>query len=110
MAYTVIRNSVEENKYGIKANQKDIQQNKEAIADLKSNSVPYVVFESSMARLDRMNHRLIRVLIVVIILLFVSNAVWIYAWNTWDNDATTVINKDSNFIGHDGTIGGKDGD
>ena len=108
MAYTNIKSSVEENKSGIKENKKDIQDNKHEINKLKQNSVPYIAHESGMDRLDRINYRLTIVLVLVVALLFISNALWLYAWNTWDNDATTVINKDgvSNYIGGDGTIGG----
>lgn len=99
-----IKTSVEENKHGIKENRKDIDHNRSNIDDLKSEL--RWKLESSQAVLERIIHRLIAVIIILVALLFISNAVWIYAWNTWDNDATTVINKDgvSNYIGGDGVI------
>lgn len=113
MAYSTMKSGIEQNKENTlknraycKANEKNIRENKTAIEDLKRNSVPYVAFESAIARYDRLNRRLIIALILVVSLLFISNVAWIYAWNTWDNDATTVINKDgvSNYIGGDGII------
>lgn len=101
MVYTT-KSAVQENKTKIHENRKDIASNKSAIDDLKAET--RFMFESSQARLERIIHRMIAVVIVLIVLLFVSNAVWIYAWNTWDNDATTVINKDGNFIGGNGEI------
>lgn len=97
-----IKTTVDENKHSIKENRKDIENNKSNIDELKSEL--RWKHESSQAVLERIIHRLIAVIIVLVALLFISNAVWIYAWNTWDNDATTVINKDSNFIGGDGVI------
>lgn len=101
---TSMKTSIEQNKYGIKENRKDIDSNKVTIDELKSEL--RWKHEGSQAVLERIIHRLIVVIIVLIVLLFISNAVWIYAWNTWDNDATTVINKDgvSNYIGGDGVI------
>lgn len=99
-----IKTSVEQNKYGIKENRKDIDHNKTNIDELKSEL--RWKHESSQAVLERIIHRLIALVVVLVALLFISNAVWIYAWNTWDNPATTVINKDgvSNYIGGDGVI------
>ena len=95
-----------QNREGIVQNEKNIRDNKQAIDDLKRNTVPYLVFESSQARLDKIIHRLIIALILALAILFISNAVWIYAWNH-SSDDTTIINKDgvSNFIGRDGKIG-----
>ena len=103
-----------DNKQSIKENQKTIQENKTAINELKTNCtskcIPYEVFESAISRYDKIVHRLIIVLGIVIALLFISNAVWIYAWHNADfsKRETTVITKDgvSNIIGSDGVIGG----
>ena len=99
-----IKTSVEENKHGIKENRKDIDHNKSNIDELKSEL--RWKHESSQAVLERIIHRLIAIIVVLVALLFISNAIWIYAWNNFDNKASTVINKDgvSNYIGGDGVI------
>lgn len=97
-----------DNKYSIRENQKTIQENRSAIHELKTNCankcVPYDVFDSTV----KIVHRLIVILAIVIALLFISNAVWIYAWHHADfnKQETTVITKDgvSNIIGRDGEI------
>ena len=106
MAYTNIKSSVEENRFSIKENKKSIHQNKQEIRDLKNKTVPLDVFEGTMARYEQMNFRLSIILIIITSWLIISNVVWMYMWNTYDNAATTVINKDgvSNFIGRDGTV------
>ena len=113
MAISTMKTGIEQNRENtIKnaahctANEKNINENKAAIEDLKRNSVPYIAFESAMARTDRVIHRLIVAMILVVLLLVITNVAWLYAWNTYDNDATTVINKDgvSNYIGGDGVI------
>ena len=47
-------------------------------------SVPYIVHESSMARMERQVKRGWIALIVAVCLLFVSNAAWLYAWCQYD--------------------------
>ena len=59
--------------------------------------------------------RLYIVIIILILLLFGSNMVWLYAWNLPSETSDTTISQDSedngtnNFIGNDGDItnGGK---
>lgn len=72
--------------------------------------VPYLVYEGQMARNERVIKRLIIALIVAIVLVFASNAVWLYAWCQYDytSDMSTieVDGKDgiANYIGNDGDI------
>ena len=47
-------------------------------------SVPYIVHESSMARMERQVKRGWIALIVAVCLLFASNAAWLYAWCQYD--------------------------
>lgn len=102
------KENIIENRSIIKENRKDIRDNKVAIEDLKRNTVPVSVFESTQSKLDRIIHRLIVALILSLAILFISNAVWIYAWYKYDyvGSETTIITKDgvSNFIGNDGVI------
>lgn len=71
--------------------------------------VPYVVYESEMARNERIIKRLIVALVISIFLIFVSNAIWLYAWLQYDyssESTVTVDGKDgvANYIGNDGEI------
>lgn len=77
--------------------------------------MPFVVHESGMTRMERIVKRLAVALIVSILLIFASNALWLYAWMQYDysSDATTtetstvtVDGKDgvANYIGNDGDI------
>lgn len=99
-----IKTNIEKNKHKINENRKDIENNKSTIDELKGEL--RWRHESSQALFERIIHRLIAVIIILIVLLFVSNAVWIYAWNA--RGESTVINKDgvSNYIGGDGEIKG----
>ena len=72
-------------------------------------SVPYIVHEGIVARGERIIRRLIAALVVCIILIFVSNALWLYAWMQYDyvSEDVTVDSKDggnANYIGNDGDI------
>lgn len=73
----------------------------------QKDSVSYLVYESSTTRLDRIIKRLVISLVVAIILIFVSNALWLYAWTRYDYvSETTVYTQDGrgiNIIGdHNG--------
>ena len=75
----------------------------------KNNAtVPYYVFESTMARMERNFKRILIALIVCIILLFASNAAWLYAWMQYDysGEEITVDSNDgiANYIGGSGGI------
>lgn len=44
----------------------------------EAEKVPYIVYEGSMARAERITLRLTVVIIILIAMLFASNAIWIY--------------------------------
>ena len=74
-------------------------------------SVPYIVHESYMARMERQIKRLWIALIVAIALLFASSAIFTWAWMQYDytSEETIVdVNSDdggnANYIGNDGDI------
>lgn len=74
-------------------------------------SVPYVVHEGEMARSERHIKRMWIALIVSVVLIFVSNALWLYAWMQYDyTSEETVVDVNSadggnaNYIGNDGDI------
>ena len=66
-------------------------------------SVPYIVHESSMARMERQVKRGWIALIVSVCLLFASNAAWLYAWCQYDySSRETIYQQDgegTNIIG-----------
>lgn len=68
-------------------------------------SVPYVVFESAQARLERANHNLIKALIVAILALLISNGVWLYCWMQYDYVSDTIT-VESTATGHANYIAG----
>lgn len=78
---------------------------------MEHKDVPYIVYEATQARNERTVRRLIVVVIIAITLLFVSNAIWLWAWSSYDYassensvDLSTDGGGDANFIGNDGVI------
>ena len=71
-------------------------------------AVPYIVHEGSMARMERMIKRLMFALILAVMLIFVSNALWLYEWMRYDYVAEDVAidsaGGPANYIGNDGEI------
>lgn len=43
----------------------------------KDNSVPYIVYESTLSRLERINKRMVTIIITLILTLLVSNLCWV---------------------------------
>lgn len=84
----------------------------------KMAQIPFVAHEGSLTRMERIIKRLVVALVITIVLMFASNALWLYAWMQYDysSDATTttttteenvtVDGKDgiANYIGNDGDI------
>ena len=76
------------------------------------NSVPFIVFEGTVARFERTIRRLILLIGITILLLFASNAIWIYEWNQYDYEGITVDSEDNgnaNYIGANGYINNGEG-
>lgn len=70
-------------------------------------NVPYIVHESSMARMERHIKRLWIAVIVAVCMLFASNAGWLFAWTSYDyssHEAITDDGGDANIIGNNGDI------
>lgn len=77
-------------------------------------TIPYYAHEGMMARNERTIKRLIVSLIIAVILIFASNALWLYAWMQYDYAGTeTTSSKEvqvdakdgiANYIGNDGDI------
>ena len=71
--------------------------------------IPFIVYESAMARAERHARRLTIVLIMTIVFLFVSNGLWLYNWIQYDYTSDTTVTVDgaegtANYIGNDGDI------
>lgn len=76
-------------------------------------SVPYIVYESAEARHERIEKRLIIALVICIVMMFSTNAIWIYYTNQYEyhDEYVSVDGRDgtANYIGNDGDIvNGKD--
>lgn len=52
-------------------------------------TVPYIVHEGEMARMERMNRRLWIVILVLIAALIVTNAAWLYYENQFEDVTVT---------------------
>lgn len=85
---------------------------------MDEHNIPYIVYESEQARSERHIKRLILALMISVILIFTSNALWLYSWGQYDyvGEETTTHTVDvdakdgiANYIGNDGDIvNGKD--
>lgn len=80
--------------------------------DDKVKDVPYIVFESAMAREERHCKRLTIALVIAVIAMLLSNLAWLWVWNSYEyvGDTTSKVLVDSgeggnaNYIGNDGDI------
>ena len=68
--------------------------------------VPYYAYEVALARLDRVIKRLYKIVILLIILLVVSNAAWLYYESSFEEIRIEQENESgyNNLIGNDGDI------
>jgi hypothetical protein len=80
--------------------------------DNKEN-IPYIVYEATQARSERTIKKLTIALVISIILMFATNAIWLYAWCQYDyssDETVTTVEQDSkdggnaNYIGKNGDI------
>lgn len=56
--------------------------------------VPYVVFESELARLERIIHRQFVLIVIAVLLLVGTNACWIYYESQFQEITTTEVTQD----------------
>lgn len=52
--------------------------------------VPYIVHESAQARAERTARRLTVALVIAVVLIFASNALWLWAWMQYDYTSETT--------------------
>ena len=72
-------------------------------------NVPYIVHESAEARHERREKRLLYAVLIAVILLFASNAMWLLAWLQYDYSAEEyTVDMDAGgiatYVGEDGDI------
>lgn len=75
----------------------------------KPETVPYIVYEAGQARSERIIRRMIIAVIIVAILLVISNAAWLFVWQSYDFESyaielSTDGGGDASYIGQDGDI------
>ena len=73
----------------------------------KSLTIPFVAHESEMTRLEKIIKRQWIALIVAIIMIFISNAMWLYAWGQYDYESYEITadgDSNANYIRKDGNI------
>lgn len=76
-------------------------------------TIPYIAYESMLAKEDTQQRRMVYIIIFLIALLVVTNVIWLVAWNQYDYVETSTEvdggNGVANYIGNDGDINnGKD--
>lgn len=57
---------------------------------MDDRNIPYIAFELTQAKHERTVKRLVTALILAIILIFVSNAAWLWAWCQYDYTSETI--------------------
>lgn len=57
---------------------------------MDKKDVPYIVYEGAEARAERHIKRLFVALVLTIVMLFASNAFWLYEWCQYDYSSTEV--------------------
>lgn len=71
-------------------------------------TIPYIVFESTMARAERQQKRLVIALIVAVVMIVLSNLAWLYVWNSYEYVGKSSVSVEgegnANYIGNDGDI------
>ena len=81
---------IHENNAKIRTNEAYIQENKQAIESLKQGYVPVQVVLDTAERYCKIVHRLTGVICLILIALFICNAIWLYAWKQIDFGNVTI--------------------
>lgn len=76
---------------------------------MEDKTIPYIVHEGTMVRMERQIRRCTVALIIAVILMFVSNALWLYAWMQYDYTSTQSVDIDgkqgnANYVENGGSI------
>lgn len=51
---------------------------------MDNKDVPYIVHESALMRAEKTIKRLTIIAVLAIVLMFITNAIWIYEWTQYD--------------------------
>lgn len=72
----------------------------------KPETIPYIVHETTVARMERMIKKMWTVIILLVVLLVGTNATWLWYESQIEDILITQENADgyNNFIGNDGDI------
>lgn len=57
------------------------------------DKIPYIAFESALARLERTNRRLYIVCILLLVMLLSTNAAWLYYEHQWETVEKTEVSQ-----------------
>lgn len=75
---------------------------------MEQKNIPYIVYESSEARHERIEKRLIIALVICVLIIFATNALWLYHESQYDYTTEDVELRsetgNSNYIGESGDI------
>ena len=77
---------------------------------LENATVPYRLYEKAMYREAREKKRKDKIIVFLIILVFLSNVMWLLYLNSFDTVTTTTVQQDTedggnaNYIGQSGVI------
>ena len=73
---------------------------------MENQEISYYAHEGMMARMERMNHRLWIVVIVLIVALLATNLAWVIYETSFEDITVTQENADgyNNYVGNDGDI------
>lgn len=71
--------------------------------------IPYYAHEGEMSRCERVIKKLVLALMITILLIFASNALWLLAWVQYDYTGVESVDVNgesgvANYIGNDGSI------
>lgn len=61
--------------------------------DMKDKSVPYIVYESALARMERTIKKLWILCIILLAIIIGSNIAWLYYENQFEDVVTTVTQE-----------------
>lgn len=72
-----------------------------------ARDIPYIAFESELARLERVIKKLVILLCISLFIFLTSNLAWLYVWNQYDYETTETIDATQDGKGVN-IIGGED--
>ena len=75
------------------------------------SDIPFAAYEAGEVRHERRERRLVVSLVIAILVVFLCNASWLYAWTQYDYSSEEIVIEqgatdggNANYIGNDGDI------